>query len=244
MRVSPEKKFIQIKRSFFMKAEQDMRPLDDCIQGMKGVYASMRLVENSSQQGLGLAVNVDVANGTFWTPMPLHQLARNVSQCRGNPNRIYLTMREVLKPAAGKAGGEEKWVQSQAFKELRKLVGIKFTVPHRGKDNNDKVYTLKKIAWAPNDGEGGHAKNTTFAQTSQGKKTGDITVYDYFRQRYNITLQHWYLPLVQTVKDGLFPMELCKVLDCQRYMFKTNPVQVCILKESFVTLLILNRLRR
>jgi eukaryotic translation initiation factor 2C len=55
----------------------------------------------------------------------------------------------------------------------------------------------------------------------------DITVYDYFYERYKIRLEYPYLPLVQTTRDGFFPMEVCVLKPNQKYMYKLNPVQVC-----------------
>jgi eukaryotic translation initiation factor 2C len=55
----------------------------------------------------------------------------------------------------------------------------------------------------------------------------DISVYDYFYEKYKIRLEYPYLPLVQTTRDGFFPMEVCVLKPNQKYMYKLNPVQVC-----------------
>ena len=68
-----------------------MRLLDDTIQAMKGVYASMRLTQNSGN-GTGLSVNVDVANGTFWSPLMLHLMARNITKHIDNKSSMYFNM--------------------------------------------------------------------------------------------------------------------------------------------------------
>lgn len=54
----------------------------------------------------------------------------------------------------------------------------------------------------------------------------DISVYDYFYERYEITLEYPYLPLVETTRNGYFPMEVCVLKPNQRYMYKLNPEQV------------------
>lgn len=41
-------------------------------------------------------------------------------------------------------------------------------------------------------------------------------------------LEFWYLPLVQTEKKGMFPMEVCVLMANQRYSMKLNPEQVRI----------------
>lgn len=88
--------------------------------------------------------------------------------------------------------------------------------------------------WGVNEGKGFDAKSYKFDVYKQGTKhlpnpvvERTISINDYFKERYNITLQYPYLPLVESAKGGMFPMELCKVLDNQRYMFKTDPTQVC-----------------
>jgi eukaryotic translation initiation factor 2C len=54
----------------------------------------------------------------------------------------------------------------------------------------------------------------------------EISVYDYFVKQYNIRLQHWYLPLVKTEKDGTFPMEVCDILSHQIYKYKLDGDEV------------------
>jgi eukaryotic translation initiation factor 2C len=60
----------------------------------------------------------------------------------------------------------------------------------------------------------------------------DISVYDYFYQRYNIRLEYPYLPLVQTTRDGFFPMEVCVLRPNQKYVYKLNGEQVCLITPS------------
>lgn len=74
--------------------------------------------------------------------------------------------------------------------------------------------------------EGLHAKNSLFRWTENGKPEREISVYDYYRLKYHITIQHWYLPLVHTSRAGDIPMELCVIVPNQRYNFKLGPEQV------------------
>lgn len=78
----------------------------------------------------GLAVNVDVANGTFWTSQDVTQAARNLCNAR---NRLlnYPVFRDLMAPVKHpKTGRPEKSVD---FKTLEKMKKLKFTVKHRGK---------------------------------------------------------------------------------------------------------------
>ena len=67
--------------------------------------------------------------------------------------------------------------------------------------------------------------------TVRDKETGqerEVTCFDYFKQKYNIHLDFWLLPLLETTKPGvLIPMEVAFMNIGQRYPFKLNERQVC-----------------
>jgi eukaryotic translation initiation factor 2C len=79
--------------------------------------------------GTGLAVNVDVANGTFWIAQDLHQAARNLCNQR-NRQLDYRVFERLMKPIRDRNGGIGK---SEDFQNLTKLCKLKFRVKHRGK---------------------------------------------------------------------------------------------------------------
>lgn len=74
-------------------------------------------------------MNVDVANGTFWTAQDLHQAARNYCKDR-NRSLQYQTFINLLRPVKYGGGGNQ-YTQSEDFKALRKFAKVKFTVKHR-----------------------------------------------------------------------------------------------------------------
>jgi eukaryotic translation initiation factor 2C len=76
-----------------------------------------------------LALNVDVANGTFWAAQDLHQAARNFCKDR-NRGLSYQVFQTLLLPAPDGKGGI---TMSEDFKNLRKMAKLKFWVKHRGK---------------------------------------------------------------------------------------------------------------
>jgi eukaryotic translation initiation factor 2C len=83
-----------------------------------------------------------------------------------------------------------------------------------------------------------HAKNTKFTlkQKQAGNiTTQEVTVYDYFVQKYNIRLEFWFLPLIETTRDGLFPMELCTIQPNQRFQYKLSPDQTANMIKFAVT---------
>jgi eukaryotic translation initiation factor 2C len=142
VRQHPSEQYTTVKRSFFAQGGQ-RHPLDNVIEAMRGVYSSIRLCElNPSISGpsTGLALNVDVANGTFWASQDVHQAARNLCKAR-NRNLSYQVFRDQLLPVKdpNKPG---VWTQSNDFKELRKMAKLKFRVKHRGKqeDRKDCMY--------------------------------------------------------------------------------------------------------
>jgi eukaryotic translation initiation factor 2C len=77
----------------------------------------------------GLAINVDVANGAFWASQDLHQAARNLCKDR-NRGLSYDIFRDLMRPVKDKNGNI---TMSPDFKNLRKMVKLKFYVKHRGK---------------------------------------------------------------------------------------------------------------
>jgi eukaryotic translation initiation factor 2C len=94
---------------------------------------------------------------------------------------------------------------------------------------------IKKFTWDKDmkyAKEGCHAKNTTFVNIDRSKPEGHpqrertISVFNYFKEKYNIQLAHWNLPLIVTTRDGMFPMEVCELLPNQKYQYKLSPDQV------------------
>jgi len=133
MRMWPSDQFTSVKRSFFVRGEQ-RTALDNVIEAMRGVYTSIRLCNPKSSIGgvsTGLALNVDVANGTFWTVQDVHQAARNLCKDR-NRNLDYKIFAQQLLPVKMRGGGI---TMSEDFKNLRKMHKLKFHVKHRGKED-------------------------------------------------------------------------------------------------------------
>ncbi|RKF63291.1 Protein argonaute [Erysiphe neolycopersici] len=236
MRQGPSEKYKQIKRSFYSQGNAS-RKLDDLIYAMKGVYTSIRLCNPASSigaPGTGLAVNVDAANGTFWTSQDLHQAARNLCKER-NRQLQWNIFRDLIQPIRDPKDG--KWKKSEDWKNLQKMARLQFTVKHRGKNDDHKIYYIKGFTFSSEQG-GAHSKNTYFSL--KNRKTDPpteekISVYDYFKKTYNINIQFWDFPLVITTRDGMFPMELCIIAPGQRYNFKLSPDQTSEMIKFAVT---------
>ncbi|PBP20017.1 eukaryotic translation initiation factor-like protein 2C 2 [Diplocarpon rosae] len=223
MRQGPSEIYTMIKRSFFSRGN---------------VSHHLQPKSSIGAPSTGLALNVDVANGTFWAAQDIHQAARNYTSVPRNKSLSYTTFRDNLLPVRDvKHGG---WTMSEDFKTLRKLVKLKFIVKHRGKGDDKKIYTIKKFSFEKADSyskTGANAKTTSFKykDPKNNFKEVDLTVYDFFKKVYNIDLQYWYLPLVVTEKAGMFPMELCTLVPNQRYNYKLSPEQTASMIKFAVT---------
>ncbi|KAI9643732.1 Protein argonaute [Ciborinia camelliae] len=142
LRQWPSERYTVQKRSFFARGPQ-RSPLDHTIEAMKGVYSSIRLCNHVPEGNAirGLAINVDVANGTFWTSQDIMQAARNLCSAR-NRSLDYQVFRQGLIPVKNlKTGRNEK---SSDFKTLEKMKKLKFTLKHHGKQDGMLFLTSGK----------------------------------------------------------------------------------------------------
>jgi hypothetical protein len=61
----------------------------------------------------------------------------------------------------------------------------------------------------------------------QTEATRKMSVFEYYQQTYDLTLEHPTFPLVTTAKKNVaFPAEFCYILPGQRYPYKVDDVQV------------------
>jgi hypothetical protein len=117
--------------------------------------------------------------------------------------------------------------------EARRMVSVpclKYVSLTEFLGTDDKQYVIKKFIFERDSKyakEGVHAKNWTFNLRNRQKNTEEqITVFDYFRRTYNMNIEHWYLPLIETDRAGVFPMEVCTLVPNQKYQYKLSPDQV------------------
>lgn len=99
-----------------------------------------------------------------------------------------------------------------------------------------KIYTIKNFTFDNKpqyQQQGMNAKTTMFRLKDRNTQVEtDVSVFDYFQRTYNMRIEHWQLPLVNTERGGMFPMECCTVQAHQRYMFKMSPDQVSFLQAN------------
>ncbi|KAF7876311.1 hypothetical protein EAF04_001406 [Stromatinia cepivora] len=230
----PSERYTVQKRSFFARGVS-RSPLDITIEAMKGVYQSIRLCNHVTEGSAirGLAVNVDVANGTFWTSQDVMQAARNLCSARNRALNYDVFRKDLMPRQANKEGGRLE--KSADFLTLEKMKKLKFHLKHHGKEQDTKVYTIKKFTFSHDPkyaNTGLNAKNHFFTPKDTSKET---SVYDYFRTKYNILLKFWWAPLIETERAGFFPMEVCTLIPNQKYQYKLDPNQTSSMIKFAVT---------
>ncbi len=167
------------------------------MEAFKGVFASMRITHGGPKARV--SINVDVANGTFWTESLVYQAAVALTGKR-DANDLVVSLQR---------GGEN----STAGKALKKMRKLHVTAHHRRGETDD--YVIERFVYKS-------AKDSKFEK--DGKM---VSVYDYFAKEFNIRLQHPDLPLVKMTKgqNTLLPMEVLKITQNQRYQFKLDDRQ-------------------
>ena len=220
LREQPSKNMIQLKKSFFSPTSQRMN-LGKGVEAWKGVFASLRPV--ALKNGPGLSVTVDVANGTFWTPMSLIYAAQ---QLCGAPDP------KRMGTALGEPGQKFRMMQS-----LKKLKRIGVDVSYRTPDKNvfERKFVVARVLES-------NAKQFKFQLRETDPDTGEridkgpITLFDYFARVKGVVLQEPSLPVVEMTRKGnVFPMEFCRISADQRYVFKLDDKQTAEMIKHAVT---------
>ncbi|KAF9539398.1 Eukaryotic translation initiation factor 2C [Mortierella hygrophila] len=160
----------------------------------------------SARPTLGrMMINMDVSATAFFRPGPLLEMVAKIA----NVQRVD-DLRRTSPPINWRA--IEKVIKS-----------LRFTVNHRRNVKRSfKVLGLTTTA----------AKDTKFMQqirstseTAGPEAQVETDVVTYFKQAYNITINFPMLPCVKVGQSIVLPIELCFVLEGQRYLRKLDKVQ-------------------
>jgi eukaryotic translation initiation factor 2C len=208
LRMTPSTKYTAIKRSFFAKGQRRFN-LGGGVEAFKGVYQSLRLVHPGR-----LAVNLDVANGTFWSANRLHLSAVQVCGARDVSDLSGLLSR-----------GEA----SRAGQQLKRMKKVRVFASHRGNDTVDE-YCIERFIYK---------SSKTYpiqVKDSDGQDT-EMTLYAFFLKKYNIRLQYSELPLCKMTKgkNTVLPMEILTIKENQRYAYKMDEKQTSEMIKFAVT---------
>lgn len=237
----PSENLLSIKKNFYRREpdQNNVPRLSPCVWLIKGVYASVRMnqsVVNGVGRGLGL--NVDVANAAFWAGnKSMHELIKEYL-AMVDPKLRGKSMNELaqeLRPVPVKLkDGRTLHAMSHAFKLLRRLSKLRFTVRHRGKEQNQREYRILTFEFAEKYGrEGATARNVMIPKRDG---SGNISILDYFKQQYGYDIICPDFPLILTAKAGLFPIDVCTVVPMQRFPFKLGPEETAQMIKQAVTL--------
>ncbi|KAI0439155.1 Piwi domain-containing protein [Xylaria telfairii] len=230
MRQGPSEKMEAIRRNFYPKVSRTME-LSRVVEVHKGFYAAARL--GSAR----IMINVDTANTAFWQSLNIAELAlRMVREHKGGSVELR-DLAKLMEPVCKTdRPGREVHVQSEAFSLLKRLHKVKFIVKHRGKMQEEKRYTIKRIIFDEKYGrEGAHSQNVTFPKKMPDGTERETSVWQHYQERYNFRLQYPKLPIIESTRDGFFPMELCNVAAFERYPYKLDPTQTASMIKFAVT---------
>ncbi|KAF2155375.1 Piwi-domain-containing protein [Myriangium duriaei CBS 260.36] len=205
IREYPSQRLTPIKRNFY-RSGGERKPLGSGAEALKGTYASVR-VAHSQNGPHTLSVNVDVANGTFWTAGSLLKLVMAVLPASRD--------QEIAARARAEPGA----------RNLKKLRRLHVEAKHRGNGQVD-TYCIDKFV----DQNAAQAK----IPSENGKPA--ISIADYFQRQYNIRVRID-LPLVKMTKgkNTLVPMELLTVKENQRVNGKLDERQTTAMLGFAVT---------
>lgn len=121
------------------------------------------------------------------------------------------------KPEPDGHGGFQPSRKFQLLERMRKLA---VKASYRGCPCPNKEWVIKQFLTA-------NAKEYTMdIKDPATGKPRTLSIYDYFKNRYNVILDYWQLPLVQMTKKGVvYPMEVLALYRSQKYPFKLNDLQ-------------------
>ncbi|KAK2773705.1 hypothetical protein FQN52_004512 [Onygenales sp. PD_12] len=216
LRELPSQRFIPQKRSFFSEKNPKMS-IGGGVVAYKGIYQAIRVVQPGR-----LAVNVDVSNSCFWAQISLISAAIEVLELR-DPQQLM----GITRPIPDGLGGRK---HSPKFAQLRRFHKLGVQASYKGCPCPEKEWTIKEFLNM-------NAKEYTIDMTDRATGTTQtMSIYDYFRTRYNVILNYWELPLVQmTKKSVVYPMEVLAIHRVQKFPFKLNELQTAAMIKFAVT---------
>ncbi|KAK8243527.1 Piwi domain-containing protein [Phyllosticta capitalensis] len=220
MRETPSRNLTAIKKSFFAKGQTRIA-LGNGIEAFKGVFSSIRMTTTAANRPT-LSVNVDVANGTFWTAQKLGAALQQVLEI---PNIGEMANR--FKEASN------NWDASKIKRECKRMAKLSVEVLHRTDEKGMKpVYIIDKILPRMSH-EYKMEVTETDADGNRVKKF--VKIADYFFHKYKLKLVP-NMPLVKMTKASVvLPLDVCFLMENQRYPFKLGDKQTANMIKFAVT---------
>ncbi|XP_066333042.1 protein argonaute 1C-like [Miscanthus floridulus] len=151
---------------------------------------------------MGLSLNIDMSATAFIEPLPVIEFVAQLLNCEIHSRPLSDAERVKIKKA---------------------LRGVKVEVTHRG--NMRRKYRIS-----------GLTTQATRELTFPVDEGGTIkSVVQYFQETYGFAIQHTYLPCLQVgnqQRPNYLPMEVCKIVEGQRYSKRLNQNQIRALLEE------------
>ncbi|KAG8492724.1 hypothetical protein CXB51_010450 [Gossypium anomalum] len=167
----------------------------------QGLQAWRGFYQSTRPTQRGLSLNIDVSSTAFIQPLPVIEFVTNLLNRNVSSGLLYDADRVKIKKA---------------------LLGVKVQVTHRG--NMRRKYRIS-----------GLTSQATGQQTFPVDERGtEKSVVDYFSETYGITIQRTQWPCLQVGSQQrpiYLPMEVCKIVDGQRYSKRLNEKQITGLLE-------------
>ncbi|KAG0352789.1 eukaryotic translation initiation factor 2C, 2, partial [Gamsiella multidivaricata] len=196
IRHKPSMLYVTVGRAFYTPASR--QTLAGPLEAWRGYYQSVR-------PGLGrMLINVDTSATAFYQSGSLLEIIVKILGLR-SPDDLRRTSQPV------------NWIKVE-----RMIKGLRITVEHRQRSPRSvKILGLTKKS----------ARESTFVMSVEARGcTGaasqvEIDIATYFKQTYNMTLNYPMLPCVTVGKSAMLPLEVCKVVEGQRYVRKLDERQ-------------------
>ncbi|MCJ1469025.1 hypothetical protein MMC07_007657 [Pseudocyphellaria aurata] len=161
------------------------------------------------------------------------------SSVRGCTSRMLVNVNVCL--SAFYRSGKLSGLLSRKWRSPEFLKGLRVTTTYLTDDNMamlPREYTIQRLAPGSGRDRPGNAENTVFPWAQSGS-LGEISVEDYFFQKYGIELENPKLPLVDVgTRDNpkYLPPDLCDIVKGQRYRKKLTAVQTTAMITAAVKL--------
>ncbi|GAM83198.1 hypothetical protein ANO11243_011840 [Dothideomycetidae sp. 11243] len=203
LRQHPSQRLTAIKRNFFQLGGNRF-PLGSGAEALKGTYASVRIGHSLTGEH-NLTVNVDVANGTFWTAGPLANAVVAVLGLRSEA--------EIPSRARGE----------MAARNLKRLRRLHVQAKHRPGQIDE--YCIDRIL---------EKTASQHKIPAEGGKP-ETTVAQYFLSKYNVRVKPDWPLVQMTKKGTVVPLELLFIKENQRVNQKLDERQTSNMIKFAVT---------
>uniref|UniRef100_A0A1I7TQZ5 Piwi domain-containing protein n=1 Tax=Caenorhabditis tropicalis TaxID=1561998 RepID=A0A1I7TQZ5_9PELO len=157
--------------------------------------------QNVTETFNGLTMNLDVATTTFYRPIALVEF-----------------LAEILEVPLATVTDGRCLSDAQKKKFNREITGLKVETRHCG---SPRRFRVARCTWKPMD-----CMRITINDSQ--KQQVQISMIDYFKNRYNIDLKQRHLPCVEVgrSRECVLPLELCFLVSGQRCIKKLNEQQI------------------